>query len=131
MSAVGVVSAEIRPNQAVSGGVDLGTNQLVAFEIPANFTAATLTFQSKSKQKGTADIGDDTDPEEEENWRNVFDTSGTEISITVTANKVVVPTAAIAAALAPLRYLRIRSGTAASPVTINPGGIIKILTKLA
>lgn len=128
MSAVGVLSATILANQSISEGVDLGTNQLFALEIPTTFNATTLTFQAKSK--GSNDLGDD-NPEDQETWRNVYDTSGTEISVTVAAGRMVVPTAAIASALAPLRYIRIRVGTSAAPVNINPGAVVKVITKLA
>jgi hypothetical protein len=51
------------------------------------------------------------------------------ITMTVAGNRIVVPTAAHAAALAPLRYLRIRNGTSAAPVNQNPTAVIKLIVK--
>lgn len=129
MSAVGVLSVTIPANQSQSDGVDLGTNELIALEIPASVTVNTISFLAASKQ--THELGDEASQEDLENWRPVFDSSGNEVSMTVAANRVVVPTAAVAAALAPLRYIRLRAGTSVAPVNINPLSLIKIITKLA
>lgn len=127
MAAVGVLSVDIPANESLSGGVDLGTNNLVAIEVPAGVTLTQISFLSKTK--GGLQQGDNASYEDDENWRPVFDSSGSEVTMTVAENQIVVPTAAVAAALAPLRFLRIRSGTSTSPVNINPTVSLKIITK--
>ena len=119
-----VISTNIPDNEAYSGMVDLGNNSLVAIELPETFNTTTITFQSKAKlteDDGTHPAWEDCD--------NVYDDTGTELSATVAAGRIVGFKADKASVLAPLRYLRIRSGTSASPVNINPGGVIRFLVK--
>ncbi len=126
MSRIAVLGNEMPANQALTGEFDLGEHDLFAFEIPTGFSGTTISFQSKTKHQPEAG---DLNPEEAENWRNVFDSSGTELTVTVASNRIVVPTAAVKEALAPLRYLRIRSGTSAAPFNQNPTQLIKIIAK--
>lgn len=121
-----VLGSEIPNNQSLTGEFDLAEHDLFAFAIPSTFTGSTLTFQSKTHHQPEAG---DLSVDDAEAWRNVHDTSGTEVSITVAANRIVVPTAAIKEALAPLRYLRIRCGTSAAPVNQSPTQALKIIAK--
>lgn len=119
-----VISTNILENQSLSGGVDLGNHELLALELPETFNTTTLTFQAKAKVTEDQLNGDNL-----EDWDNVYNDAGTELSITVAANRVVGLRQDIQSVLAPIRYLRIRSGTSAAPVPINPGALIKFLVK--
>lgn len=72
-----------------------------AIEMSAAWTAANLTMQSCSVSGGT--------------FSNVVDDTGAEVSIPVAAGKTI-PVIVNALALAPLHYVKFRSGTSAVPV---------------
>lgn len=127
MADVKVLSAVIPPNEALSNTVDLGTHSLVALEMPEGWAGTSITFQSKARAQEDVD-GPAYAPEDLD---NVFDSGGNEITWTVAAGRVVVPTAAHESAMRPIRYLRIRSGTSGTPVNQNPQRIIRLLTKEA
>jgi len=124
MSDVKTISVTIPANEAVSSTADLGSSSLVAIEMPETWAGTSITFQSKAKVTEDVDGGPAL-----EDLDNVYDSGGNEITWTVAANRVVVPTAAHESAMAPLRYLRIRSGTSAAPVGQNPAKIIRLLVK--
>lgn len=112
MAKLSVISVQIPANETSSSTADLGTHQLVAIEMPEAFNGTTITFQSKAKWQQDVPNQDNLLPEDLD---NVYDSAGSQISWTVAAGRIVVPTAAHAAALAPLRYLRIVSATAQNP----------------
>lgn len=116
-----IKSVSIPANTALSGGVNISDVEMIAIEMPETFTPTTLTFQSKAKGFQAGDG--------EEDWDNVYDSAGNELTMTVAAGRVVVPTAAHQAALRPLHWLRIRVGTSGTPVNINPGVDIRLICK--
>lgn len=110
MASIGVVSVQVPPNETRSGMADLGGGNLSAIEMPEAFNGTTITFQAKAKNK--EDITNAVGAQQaDEDWDDVYDSAGNQISWTVAAGRVVVPTAAHAAAMAPLRYVRIVTGT--------------------
>lgn len=119
-----VISTNIPANEALSGMVDLGNSTVVGFELPETFPTTTLTFQAKAKvsEEGTGDVS-------LEDWDNVYDDTGTELSVTVAQGRCVGLKSDKASVLAPFRFIRLRSGTSATPVNINPGGVIRLLVK--
>lgn len=123
MASAGVVSATIPPNQALSDGIDLGANTCFAFEMPEAWAGTALTFQSKANLQESGSGGTT------EDWDNVYDDNGTELSVTVAADRVVGLRRDQASVLSGIRFLRIRSGTSAAPVNQNPQRIIKVLVK--
>lgn len=113
MAKISVISTQIPANETKSGVVDLGSHDLVAIEMPEGFNGTTITFQSKAKTRDSDHPGvGDPNPED---FDDVYDSAGNQISWTVAAGRMVVPTAAHAAALAPLRYLRIVTATGQNP----------------
>lgn len=85
---------------SVSSVVDLERYSIQSAMIPANWTAAALTFQ------GSFDGI---------NFFNVYTFAGSEVSWTAGASHLVLPDT-WPEGFRPCRYLRARSGTAASPV---------------
>lgn len=126
MSQVSVLGTTIPANETKSGEINLGDHQLVAIEIPTTFNGTTLTFESKSQPgRDTGALNNEAD-DNAETWRAVIDSAGAAITWTVAANRIVVPTAAHAAAMAPLKFLRIVAGTAQ-----NPTRVLKLIVKEA
>lgn len=122
MASVSVISVQIPANQTTSGGVDLGTHNLVAIEMPEIWTGTTLNLQAKAKaQTDDTLVPGDANPED---WDDVYDSAGNQIAITVAQNRVIVPTEAHQAALAPLRYVRF----VATPAQ-NPAKEIRLIVK--
>ncbi len=123
MAQVGTLGVQIPANQALSGEIDLGSNNLIAIEVPGSWAGgAVITFQAK----GTEVNDEVSDPED---WNDVYDDTGTEVSVTVAANRVVVIGTVTKAAIGAIRYIRIRSGTAAAPVNQNPARNLRLLVK--
>lgn len=128
MGSLGTIGVQIPANQALSGMIDLGTSRLVAIEMPEAWAGgAVITFQAKAKIENDDTIGaGEANPED---WDDVYDDAGTEVSITVAANRIVVIGTVTKAAIGALRFIRIRSGTAAAPVNQNPARDIKLIVK--
>lgn len=121
-----VLGAEIPNNESRSGEVDLGEHNLVALWMPAGWAGTAITFQSKDHRQPEAG---DVSVDDLETWKDVYDDAGTEVSITVAANRVVVIGTVTKAAIGALRYLRVRSGTAAAPVNQSPTRVVKLIVK--
>lgn len=116
-----VLGTTIPANEALSGVVDLGEKRLIALEMPESWSGTTITFQSK------ANASDESHPVED--WDDVYDDAGNEVSVTVAQNRIVVIGTVTKSAIGALRYLRIRSGTTSAPVNQNPARSIKIIAK--
>ena len=68
--------------------------------MPASWTAANLTFQGSDTEAGT--------------YSDLYDDAGTEISVTAAASRTIV--GSTLDRVVPLRFLKVRSGTTATPV---------------
>lgn len=126
MAQIAVLSCEIPANEALSGAVDIGAMNLVAIEMPEAFSGSTLTFQSKAE---VSEHNINNASLIEQDWDNVYDDAGNEVTVTVAANRVVVIGTATKAAIGALRFLRIRSGTSGAPFAQNPTRIIRLICK--
>lgn len=103
-----IYRATIALNGSLSNAIALSGAWLVQIDIPAGWTAAVLTFQSSP---------------DGETYSDLYDTSNTEISLTVSAGKArrVDPNLFMG-----IPYIKLRSGTSGSPV--NQLTSAKILT---
>jgi hypothetical protein len=95
---IATATATIANGASLSGAVDLGTARLAKINMPAAWTAAVLTFQTSSD--GVT-------------YRDLYDSSGTEISYTVAASRSVIVSLADWIGT---RFVKVRSGTAAAAV---------------
>ena len=121
---MGVIGVVIPNNEAYTGEIDFGENvNFFAIEIPDSFSGDTISFQSKALR------AEQLDSPAEEDWNDVYDDAGTEVTVTVAGDRMVVIGTATKAAMRSLRYIRIRSGTAAAPVNQSPEREIKRVTK--
>lgn len=96
-----VLTAVIPNAASLSGEVDLEGFKLVAVLMPVGWDAAALTFQAADVAGGT--------------FLDVHDDEGAEVAATVAAARAV-GLDAILPELAALRFIKIRSGTSATPV---------------
>jgi hypothetical protein len=62
-------------------------------------------------------------------WQKLTDGAGAELTLTVAASLSVAPTSAQAACLAPWRYMKLRLGTQAVPVTATADRMIGVTLK--
>jgi hypothetical protein len=93
------------PNGAagLSAGTDLGLYRAARIAMPATWTAANLTFQA-SYDNAT--------------WNDLYDSYGVEYTVTAAASRsIILPIADFLG----IRYIKIRSGTAATPVNQGAG----------
>jgi hypothetical protein len=82
---------------SLSGAADLEGKAIAGIVMPADWTAAALTFQVSVD--GT-------------NFKNLYNDSGSEVSITVAADTFI----RLTAEWKGIRYIKVRSGTAGVPV---------------
>ncbi len=95
-----LLSTTIAGSASLTSAVNLGGLRLFGIIMPSSWTAANLTFQT------SADAG--------LTWANVYDQGGAEVAAAADVSRCILlsPTQ-----FAPLQYVRVRSGTAASPVS--------------
>ena len=99
-----VLTTTISAGQAQSGEIDLGEFQLFAILVPVSWDTANITFLSA---RDTVTNGGE--------YVSVYDDAGGEVIVTVTTNKMITLNN-LALAVAPLRHIKLRSGTFATPV---------------
>lgn len=107
------LQVKILNGESLSGEIDLSQYRVVGIQVPPAWTAAALTFQ------GRASIGalsDDTTPA----LGKMVDDAGNEITVpsaAMVANQMVMLTSdVLCKALAGSRHIKVRSGTAGTPV---------------
>ena len=103
---------------SLSAEVDLRHHSLVAIQMPADWTAADLTFQGRPG-------ADDTTPRINETLQNVYDDAGNEVTVQADADRYIALTAAVLDALTGLGRVKVRSGTSGTPVN---QGATRVLT---
>jgi hypothetical protein len=106
------LSATIANGASLSDAVDLLKHEVVGLVMPSAWTAASVTFQGS--QDGST-------------YNDLYDSGGTEKSYTVAASRHVLLSAP--EDFRGVRYLKVRSGTAGTPVNQGAERIIKVLIK--
>jgi hypothetical protein len=101
------VTVTIPSGTAISGPVDLGNNcERIGVLMDAAWTTAAITFQVSVGSGGP--------------WRSLYDDAGAEVQITsanaVAGRAISLATTQLQAVLAPWRHIKLRSGSAATPV---------------
>lgn len=104
-------SATIANTASLSDEIDLEENSLVAISMPATWTTANLTFQAATVSGGT--------------FQNVYDAAGNELTVAAAASRVLTDIPE----LAPLRFIKIRSGTSGSAVNQSGDRVITLILK--
>lgn len=102
----------IANGESVSGGVDLNGAGLLRIIMPASWTAASLTFQVSAD--GVT-------------WNDLYDSAGEYTIATAAASRaIVLPPSDFAA----MRYIRVRSGTAAAAVSQGGARSIELVGRV-
>lgn len=96
---------------ALSAGVDVSTRTPVAMVLPSGWTAATITFQASFNGA---------------TFSNMYESDGTELSSTVAASQHVVLDPVN---FAGVKWLKLRSGTLATPVEQTDDRAIEVITR--
>ena len=112
-----VITATIANGDSVSGSIALGDDPVVAIRMPAAWTAAVVTFQVSDD--GTT-FGD------------LYNLAGDETTVQIPAGGAL---AGKVVALSPwefagARYIKIRSGTGASPVSQGAARTLTLITRI-
>jgi hypothetical protein len=98
------VTASIAKNSSLAAaGINIGVGKSVGIIMPAQWTAADLTIQVSDTQGGT--------------YVELFDSTGTAVQIPVAAGNAYTLSNTASNLLAPWSYIKVRSGTALTPVT--------------
>lgn len=110
-------SATIAAGQSLSSEIDLGGMIALAIWMPSAWTSATIAFQASPYGSAEQTLWDPGNAEFPSVYQPLYGDSGSEITITVAANRVVtLATAGLQNAVIPLRWLKLVSGSSASPV---------------
>lgn len=109
-----IKTTTIANGASLSGEVDLEGYSLVGIIMPAAWTAADLTFQAATTTEGT--------------FCDVYDNSGVEVSTDADASRAI-GTDGVALALAPFRFVKLRSGTTGTPVNQGAERTISLVLK--
>lgn len=104
-------TATIANGTALSAAVDLSAYTLVAIQLPSAWTAAGLTFQAAN---------------DNQNFGDVYDQTGEHAFAAVAANRYLI---CDPSAFAGVRYLKIRSGTGASPVNQGADRVLTLVLR--
>lgn len=104
-----VVDAVIPNGTALSGIVNVNANAIVGIHMPADWTTAAVTFAVFNHGSGV--------------YEKLVDSGGTEISYTVASDTVI----HLATPLQCLGLLKVRSGTAATPVNQGAERTLKLI----
>ena len=109
-----VVTATIASGASSSNELNVGEWKYAGLVMPSSWTSAVITFLVSNKSGGT--------------FVPLYDDAGVEVSVTVSQGTAV-GLANAALALAPWRYVKLRSGTAASPVNQAADRTIELVLK--
>ena len=112
-----VIQASIANGESQSGAIPIGGRTYVAITVSPQWTAAALTFLASNEEGGT--------------FLPVYKEDGTELTI-ASANVVVsrnIGLGALMQYLSPFKFIKLRSGTAATPVNQDAARPFLIHTK--
>ena len=107
------IPAVIAPGASLTNQIDIGPGILVGLVIPSGWTSASVTFQASTDGGAT--------------WAELYTYAGAELTLTATAGTFL--------AIDPtqwkgVRSIKLRSGTAASPVNQTSGATVTLVTSL-
>lgn len=109
------VNAVISSGASLSNALDTYGARDLAIQMPPAWDAANVTFAASDAVDGT--------------YNPVFDDAGTEVSVTAAAGHFIVIGTATKQALGAAQFIRLRSGTAASPVNQSGDRTIVVVLK--
>lgn len=103
----------IAAGTALSGAIPMGAHTLVGISMPATWTTASLTFQV-SPDGGTT-------------WQELYTDTGAEVTVTAAANQFILVASFPAYLWRGINMIKVRSGTAASPVNQTSSAVITLV----
>lgn len=101
----------IKANASLSDPVAVGADKIVNIVLPAVMQGSTISFQASPDLQGT--------------YQNVYTSGGSELSIPVTQNTYIVDIPELVG----VKYIKVRTGTAAAAVVQNADRIFGIEVK--
>jgi len=102
------IRAVIAAGTALSNIIDLSDHRVLAIDMPAAWDAAAITFAAEAESDDTGTPAPTFDP--------VYNTSGTEMSVTTAASRYVLLHNSIIPLFDGIKRCKLRSGTVAAPV---------------
>lgn len=113
---------KIAAGQSLSTETDLRNHDIVGIEMPAAWTAASISFLSCSRNDGASNAAALT-----ETFLAVVDQAGAEVTVTAAASKYILFNNTVQAQLRGLGRTKIISGTNASPVVQVAQAIVRLI----
>jgi hypothetical protein len=114
MNGLEIFTVTIAEDESLSNAIRLGERKHIGIVMPADWDAANLTFQTCNTVGGT--------------FQDLYDDAGVEVTVVAAADRNIgVDVAALK--LAPWEWVKLRSGTAATPVAQGAARTIKIVCK--
>lgn len=124
MSRLAYQDCAIANGAALSNICDLRNHRIVAIEMPAAWTAASITFQSIIRDDAGGQSTALT-----ETFLDVYDSAGAEVAITAAASHYIVLTDIQRQELAGLGRTKIRSGTTGTPVNQGAARTVRLVVE--
>lgn len=111
-------SVTISDSASLSDSIDLNEHMLVGIEVPSSWTTANITFQVANVGVSGA----------EGTFYDLYDQNGNEVTVTVagTGSKAFT---LVPANFAGFRFLKVRSGTTATPVAQSGDITLRLITR--
>ena len=109
---LGSETATISTGTSLSPAVNLGGLRVFGLSMPAAWTTASMTFQT-SYDNGVS-------------WQNMYDVNGNEVSVTVAASRNIAIDPVLFSAVP---MIKLRSGTAASPVNQAQDSLVTLILR--
>lgn len=98
----------------LSGVVNISGMSLLAIKMPASWVAANITFMACESKDGT--------------FYDLYDDAGSEVTVTA-AQQRTISCDSVALKLAPLQFIKVRSGTTATPVNQTGAPTLYLIAK--
>ncbi|MDR3560479.1 MAG: hypothetical protein P4N59_03410 [Negativicutes bacterium] len=117
VTGTGTFTTTIQSGQPLSDEIDLGNEQLVAIQMPTGWDAANISFQASMALAANGGI-----------YQDLYNDGGNEVIVVAAASRCIAINAA-ALSIAPLRYIRIRSGSTGTPVNQTAARILSLILK--
>lgn len=113
--AYATATVTLSTSTSLSGALDLEGFSLAAIQMSTGWTDADLSFQAAASSSGT--------------FMDIYDYNGVELTVETTASRVVSLGGAIGEVLAPIRHMKVRSGTSTSGVNQSTDRTLTLILK--
>ena len=108
------ITVVISANQTQTSAIDFGHKEVIALQMPSTWTTANITLLGATTVSGA--------------YTPVYDQSGSEINLAVANNRMIMVDGS-SQIFNTIRYMKIRSGTSATPVSQDADRLLEFILR--